>query len=94
MQEKNYYFYKERKMELDEYKNIVRERYMALTDEEKTIAESMSDSPVGVVLGKLFGPEMGDTLMDDSAPIDETTVAIPTDMTRDMPSEMPTETVV
>lgn len=76
-------------MELDEYKNIVRERYMALTDEEKTIADSVSDSPVGDVLGKLFGPEMGDILMDDSeeAPLDETTAAIPTDM--DMATDMP-----
>ena len=73
-------------MELDEYKNVVRERYMALTDEEKTIAESITDSPVGDVLGKLFGPEMGDILMDDSAPMDETTEAIPTDMTMDMPT--------
>lgn len=73
-------------MELDEYKNVVRERYMALTDEEKTIAESITDSPVGGVLGKLFGPEMGDILMDDSAPMDETTEAIPTDMTMDMPT--------
>ena len=43
---------------VEEYKKVVGQRYAALSDEEKTIAESAADSPVGDVLRKLFGPEM------------------------------------
>ena len=85
------YYLKEKgsNMELDEYKNVVSERYMALSDEEKTILESIPDSPVGDVLGKLFGPEMADVIGDtpEEVPLDETTAAIPTDM--DMATDMP-----
>ena len=83
-------------MELDEYKNVVRQRYMELSDEEKTIVDDTANTPVGDILGKLFGPEMAEILADtpEEVPLDETTEAIPTDMTTDMPSEMPTGTVV
>jgi len=45
-------------MELEQYINVVRGRYNELTDEELTLLEDASESPMGDVIRKLFGPEM------------------------------------
>jgi len=60
-------------MELEEYMNVVRGRYNELTDEEKTIAEDASESPIGDVIRKLFGPEMSSLFgdQDEQQPMEQ-----------------------
>jgi len=74
---------------LDEYKQVVYDRYTNLSEEERGIIDTVSDTPVGEVLTKLFGPEMGEVFAEDTGmqeePMDETTAAIPTEM--NMPME-------
>lgn len=55
-------------MNLDEYKRVVSERYMALPEEEKAMLTELSNTPVGYVLGKLLGPEMGDVVAQSNNP--------------------------
>ena len=45
-------------MQLEEYKNVMRTRYDALPDEEKTLIGELSQMPVGDVLYKVLGPEL------------------------------------
>jgi hypothetical protein len=45
---------------LEEYRQVVMDRFMSLSDEEKSVIGSLPGTPVGDALGKLFGPEMGD----------------------------------
>ena len=49
--------------QIEEYKQIVMDRFMSLSDEEKSVLESLPGTAVGDALGKLFGPEMGDLLL-------------------------------
>jgi hypothetical protein len=56
-------------MELQEYKQLVQERYTSLPEDEKVIMNSIAGTPVGDVLDKVFGPEMNDLSVDE--PIEE-----------------------
>ena len=47
---------------LDEYKQVVYDRYTNLNEDERGLIDTLSDTPVGEVLTKLFGPEMGEFL--------------------------------
>ena len=58
-------------MELREYKQLVQERYMSLPEDEKVIMDSISGTPVGNVLDKVFGPEMADLSVDNTQPMPE-----------------------
>lgn len=49
-------------MQLDEYKNIIADRHNSLSDEEKETVRRMVGTPVGNVLAKLVGPELGKTI--------------------------------
>lgn len=49
-------------MNLDEYKLVVKERYEVLPQEEKNLLFEVINTPVGVVLGKVLGPELGDII--------------------------------
>jgi hypothetical protein len=46
-------------MELDEYKNTIAKRHGDLSEEEKETVRRMIGTPVGNVLTKLVGPELG-----------------------------------
>lgn len=48
--------------QLEEYKQIVLDRFMSLSEDEKSVLGSLPGTPVGDALGKLFGPEMGDLI--------------------------------
>ena len=52
--------------QIEEYKQIVIDRFMSLSDEEKSVLESLPGTAVGDALGKLFGPEMGDLIVTDT----------------------------
>jgi len=52
-------------MELQEYKQLVQERYTSLPEDEKAIMNSIAGTPVGDVLDKVFGPEMNDLSVDE-----------------------------
>jgi len=51
--------------QIEEYKQIVMDRFMSLSDEEKSVLGSLPGTAVGDALGKLFGPEMGDLITTD-----------------------------
>ena len=51
---------------LDEYKQVVYDRYTNLNEDERGLIDTLADSPVGEVLTKLFGPEMGDVFAEDT----------------------------
>jgi len=74
---------------LDEYKQVVYDRYTNLNEDERGLIDTLAESPVGEVLTKLFGPEMGGVFAEDTdmqeEPMDETAAAIPTEM--NMPME-------
>ena len=46
-------------MELDEYKNTIAKRHGDLSEEEKETVRRIIGTPVGNVLTKLVGPELG-----------------------------------
>ena len=46
-------------MELDEYKNIIAKRHDDLSEKEKETVRRIIGTPVGNVLTKLVGPELG-----------------------------------
>jgi len=46
-------------MDLNEYILIVKERHDNLSQEEKETVRRTSGTPVGIVLNKLLGPELG-----------------------------------
>lgn len=45
-------------MELEEYKTVLQQRYMQLSEEEKEIIRRFRGSEASIVLGKVLGPEM------------------------------------
>ena len=51
---------------LDEYKQVVYDRYTNLSEDERGLIDTVSDTPVGEVLTKLFGPEMGEVFAEDT----------------------------
>lgn len=46
-------------MQLDEYKNVIAKRHDDLSEEEKETVRRMVGTPIGGVLSKLVGPELG-----------------------------------
>lgn len=46
-------------MQLDEYKEIIAKRHDSLSEEEKETVRRMVGTPIGSVLAKLVGPELG-----------------------------------
>jgi hypothetical protein len=46
-------------MDLNEYTLVVKERYGNLSEEEKETVRRTSGTPVGIVLNKLLGQELG-----------------------------------
>lgn len=46
-------------MNLEEYTFVIKERYDKLSEEEKEIVRRTSGTPIGSVLSKLVGPELG-----------------------------------
>lgn len=57
-------------MELQEYKQVVAQRFMDLPEEEKEIMGTIQGTPVGEILGKILGPEMSDMSFEEPMPID------------------------
>jgi hypothetical protein len=51
---------------MEEYREIILGRFMDLPDEEKTILSNLPGTEVGNILGKLFGPELGGLIVDES----------------------------
>ena len=48
--------------EMQGYKQVVADRFMGLSDDEKSMIGSLPGTPMGDALGKLFGPELGDIM--------------------------------
>jgi hypothetical protein len=55
-------------VELDEYKNVVAQRYAALSDDDKEIIRRFRGSEAGIIIGKVLGPEMQGMLSQLAAP--------------------------
>jgi len=53
-------------MEIQEYKQVITQRVMSLSEEEKAIMDSIPGTPVGDVLTKVLGPELSDMSSDES----------------------------
>jgi len=64
--------------QMEEYRQVVLDRFMELPDEEKSILTSLPGTPVGDILGKLIGPELGNLIVDDSVE-DDTQGELPLD---------------
>tara|TARA_R100000951_G_scaffold111513_1_gene110650 strand:+ start:1717 stop:1959 length:243 start_codon:yes stop_codon:yes gene_type:complete len=79
-------------MDISELKGTVLQRFEELTEEEAGILQTMEQHPVGEVVMKLIGPELTEIFSEPTEEsMDETAVAIPTEM--NMPMEEPVEPV-
>lgn len=68
-------------MDMTEYGNIIKERFMALDPEEQAVFDSLPETFIGQTIMKI-APELVDAISPqaEEAPMDQTAEAIPTEM--------------
>ena len=67
----------------------VTDNYAALPEEEKTIVREGMSGPMGVIIGKLFGPEFMEGVGTFAAPAAPTPAIKPRTMAPTMPQQQP-----
>ena len=67
----------------------VTDNYAALPEEEKTIVREGMSGPMGVIIGKLFGPEFMEGVGTFAAPAAHTPAIKPRTMAPTMPQQQP-----